>query len=50
MPVRRGIALAEFGYFVMDRNPAGGWDGVLYAVDDQVLARCRFAGRELDCR
>jgi hypothetical protein len=44
------MALAEFSYFVMERNPAGGWDGVLHAVDDRVLARCRLFGRELDCR
>jgi hypothetical protein len=50
MNVRRGMALAEFGYFLMERNPGGGWDGVFYAVDDRVLARCRLAGRELDCR
>ena len=50
MTVRDGIALARFGYLVLDRNPAGGWDGVLYAPDDLVLARCRIAGRSLDCR
>ncbi|MGE0257530.1 MAG: metallophosphoesterase [Alphaproteobacteria bacterium] len=48
--VRDGIAIERFGYMVLDRNPAGGWDGVLYAPDDTVLARCRIAGRSLGCR
>src|SRR5918997_31842 len=50
MAVRDGIALARFGYLVLDRNPEGGWDGVLYAPDDTVLARCKIGGRNLDCR
>jgi hypothetical protein len=49
MPVRRGFADARFSYFVMERSD-NGWDGTLYAVDDAVLARCRLAGREIDCR
>jgi hypothetical protein len=49
MPVRRGFADARFSYFVMQRN-ADGWDGTLYGVDDAVLARCRLAGRTIDCR
>jgi predicted phosphodiesterase len=49
MPVRRGLALKRFGYFVMERSE-NGWDGTLYAVDDTILARCRLAGREIDCR
>ena len=49
MPIRRGFGLDRFGYFVMERNEAG-WDGTLYAVDDTILARCRLAGREIDCR
>jgi len=49
MPVRRGFADARFSYFVMERSD-NGWDGTLYAVDDTVLARCRLAGREIDCR
>ena len=49
MPVRRGFALERFGYFVMERNGEG-WDGTLYGVDDAILARCRLAGRSLDCR
>jgi hypothetical protein len=48
--VRDGIALERFGYLVLDRNPAGGWDGTLYAADDTVLARCRIEGRSLACR
>ena len=50
MTVRDGIALERFGYLVLDRNPAGGWDGVLYAPDDTVLARCRISGRSFNCR
>jgi hypothetical protein len=50
MTVRDGIALERFGYLVLDRDPEGGWDGVLYAPDDAVLARCRIAGRRLECR
>jgi hypothetical protein len=49
MAVRRGFADARFGYFVMERSDSG-WDGTLYAVDDTILARCRIAGREIDCR
>jgi hypothetical protein len=50
MTVRDGIALERFGYLVLDRNPAGGWSGVLYAPDDTVLARCKISGRNLECR
>ena len=50
MTVRDGIALGQYGYLVLDRNPAGGWDGVLYAPDDTVLARCRLSGRSVNCR
>jgi hypothetical protein len=49
MPIHRGLALKRFGYFVMERSDSG-WDGTLYAPDDAVLARCRIAGREIDCR
>ena len=47
--VRRGFAIERFGYFIMERT-ASGWDGTLYAPDDAILARCRIAGREIDCR
>ncbi len=50
MTVRGGIALERFGYLVLDRDAAGGWGGVLYAPDDTVLARCKIAGRSLECR
>jgi hypothetical protein len=50
MTVRKGFALEHFSYFIMERDPTGGWDGTLYTPDDNVLARCRLAGRELDCR
>jgi hypothetical protein len=49
IPIRRGFGLDRFGYFVIERTQDG-WDGTLYAPDDAVLARCRLAGRELDCR
>ncbi len=49
MAIRKGIAFERFGYFVMERA-GDGWDGVFYGVDDAVLARCRVAGRDLDCR
>ena len=49
MPIRRGFGLDRFGYFVMERSE-NGWDGIFYAPDDAILARCRLAGRALDCR
>jgi len=49
MPVKKGLASARFGYFIMERS-GGGWDGTFYAPDDAVLARCRLEGRALDCR
>ena len=49
MPIRRGVALDRFGYFVLERAEAG-WDGTLYGVNDKVLARCKLKGREIDCR
>ena len=49
MKVRKGFASARFGYFIMERNGTG-WDGTFYAPDDAIIARCRLAGRELDCR
>jgi hypothetical protein len=49
MPIRRGFGLDRFGYFVIERSETG-WDGTFYAPDDAIFARCRLAGRELDCR
>jgi hypothetical protein len=49
LPIRRGFGLDRFGYFVMERSETG-WDGTFYAPDDAILARCRLAGRALDCR
>ena len=49
IPIKKGFAMKSFGYFVLDRAPAG-WDGVLYAPDDTVLARCTLRGRDVDCR
>lgn len=47
--VQKGMILAQFGYFVMEREGEG-WAGTFYSPDDAVLATCRIAGRELDCR
>lgn len=47
--VEKGMMLAQFGYFVMDRA-ASGWTGTFYGIDDKVLATCHFAGRSLDCQ
>jgi hypothetical protein len=47
--VEKGMMLAQFGYFVMDRA-AGGWTGTFFGLDDKALATCRFADRSLDCR
>jgi Calcineurin-like phosphoesterase len=47
--VRSGFALERFGFFVLERDEAG-WDGTLYAADDTVLAHCRLAGRQIQCR
>jgi len=49
MKVRRGFASERFGYFIMERDAAG-WDGTLYAPDNDVITRCRLAGREIACR
>jgi len=49
LAIRRGLGLQRFGYFAMERSDAG-WDGTLYGTDDTILARCRLAGRELECR
>ncbi|HEX3882007.1 MAG TPA: metallophosphoesterase [Stellaceae bacterium] len=47
--VQKGMILAKFGYFVMDRA-GDGWTGTFYSPDDSVLVTCRIAGRALDCR
>ena len=49
MKVRRGFAAARFGYLVLDRAGED-WNGTLYAPDDTVIARCRIAGRAVDCQ
>jgi len=49
MKVRRGVAVERFGYLLLERTSTG-WDGTLYAPDEEVLARCRLAGRDLECR
>lgn len=49
MKLVRGMALRDYGYLVLDRRPSG-WDGTLHALDDSVLARCRFLGRSIACQ
>ncbi|HVC50692.1 MAG TPA: metallophosphoesterase [Stellaceae bacterium] len=49
LKVQKGMTLARFGYFVMDRAETG-WNGTFYGIDDGVLARCHIAARTLDCR
>jgi Calcineurin-like phosphoesterase len=39
----------RYGYTVMDRVK-GGWRAKVYAVDDSVMAQCRFHGREATCK
>lgn len=48
LPIARGSALLDFGYFVLDRS-AEGWQGTLHGVDGAVLAQCRLGGRSIDC-
>jgi hypothetical protein len=48
MKVQKGMTLARFGYFVMDRAE-NGWTGTFYGIDDSVIARCHLTGRTLDC-
>jgi hypothetical protein len=49
MQLARGMALREYGYLVMDRQPSGR-TGTMHALDDSVRVRCRFEGRSIDCR
>jgi hypothetical protein len=46
--VRRGLAIAEYGYVVLHRTSQG-WTGTVYAITDQALAHCRLHGRDLSC-
>jgi hypothetical protein len=48
MTVTGGFAVERFGFFVLDRS-SDGWNGTLYATDNQVVAQCRISGRALDC-
>jgi hypothetical protein len=47
--LRRGYGIADYGYVVLRRTGTG-WSGTVYAVDDQVLARCLLRGRAVTCR
>jgi hypothetical protein len=38
----------RFGYLLLERS-GDTWKGTLYAVDDSVMARCTFRGREASC-
>jgi hypothetical protein len=46
--IRRTLAIADYGYFVLHRTTQG-WTGTVYAITDQVLAHCRLHGRDLSC-
>lgn len=47
--IRRALAIPDYGYVVLHRVSQG-WSGTVYALTDQVLARCRLHGREVACR
>ena len=47
--IRRALAIPDYGYVVLHRVSQG-WTGTVYALTDQVLARCRLHGREVACR
>jgi hypothetical protein len=45
---RRGLAIADYGYLVLQRLGQG-CSGTVYAPTDEVLARCRVLAREVVC-
>ena len=47
--IRHALAIPDYGYVVLHRVSQG-WTGTVYALTDQVLARCRLHGREVTCR
>ena len=47
--IRRALAIPDYGYVVLHRVSQG-WTGTVYALTDQVLARCRLHGRDVSCR
>jgi hypothetical protein len=47
--IRRAFGIPDYGYVVLHRVSQG-WTGTVYALTDQVLARCRLHGRDLSCR
>jgi len=47
--LRRGYGIADYGYVVLRRTGTG-WSGTVYAVNDDVLARCLLRGRAVTCR
>ena len=44
----RRFGFDRYGFLVLDRT-ADGWAGDFYDVNDRPIARCRLAGRALDC-
>jgi len=40
--------IQRYGYFMMDRTKDG-WVGTAFSIDDQILASCRFTGRQASC-
>jgi Calcineurin-like phosphoesterase len=47
--IHRALAIPDYGYVVLHRVSQG-WTGTVYALTDQVLARCRLHGRDVSCR
>ena len=47
--LRRGFAVSTYGYVVLNRTGQG-WEGAVYSIADQVLARCTLNGRNVACR
>ncbi len=47
--IRHALAIPDYGYVVLHRVGPG-WTGTVYALTDQVLARCRLHGRDVACR
>lgn len=45
----RRLTFQRFGFFMLERN-GDHWDGVFRDLNDQVVATCRLAGRDLTCR
>ncbi len=48
LKIRHALAIPDYGYVVLHRVTQG-WSGIVYALTDRVLARCRLYGREVTC-